>query len=373
MPVARDSSVAIPLVPSAAKSGRFLYQKAAAEIRRRIEAGVYSPAARLPTQVEFSRDLGVSQITVRRALAELVEEGLLYSVVGSGTYVTERPNAGDAGRRGCIAWISEEILGGYPLAKEVAVGIREQCHRRQLSLQLVEIPAESREPEAIAAHLPPGLTGAILLSPIHVSVIALLQERNVPYVMLHNDLADGYSYCVSCDYAAGAAEAGAHLLEQGCRRLMLVTAEETRYSTGQMTLSFNLLRRLSSSVGARFEIVHADYTGRQIYGLLDQWLGRSEPPDGILCVTDQMAETVTFAYRHRGLRVPEDAAVIGFGNSAQAEAGSLSSIDARNEVTGRVAMEVLGELMEGRVPQKHRWSVEPHLVVRESSQRRYKE
>lgn len=63
-------------------------QQIADLLRSRIEAGEYGP--KLPSIVTLSHDLGVSQMTVFRAIAILKDEGLLHSVPGLGTFVTER-------------------------------------------------------------------------------------------------------------------------------------------------------------------------------------------------------------------------------------------------------------------------------------------
>src|SRR5262245_1935181 len=68
---------------------RFLYQKVAAEIRRRIRAGVYQPGARIATESELVREFRVSAITVRRAIHDLSVEGLLTSRQGLGIFVTD--------------------------------------------------------------------------------------------------------------------------------------------------------------------------------------------------------------------------------------------------------------------------------------------
>ena len=54
-----------------------------------ILSGKLPPDAKIQSEREFSEDLGVSRMTVRRALTELVNEGLLERRHGSGTYVAQ--------------------------------------------------------------------------------------------------------------------------------------------------------------------------------------------------------------------------------------------------------------------------------------------
>jgi GntR family transcriptional regulator len=52
-----------------------------------ILSGQIAPDTKIQSEREFSEELGVSRMTVRRALTELVSEGLLERRHGSGTYV----------------------------------------------------------------------------------------------------------------------------------------------------------------------------------------------------------------------------------------------------------------------------------------------
>jgi GntR family transcriptional regulator len=54
-----------------------------------ILTGKLKPETKIQSEREFSEDLGVSRMTVRKALTELVNEGLLERKHGSGTYVAK--------------------------------------------------------------------------------------------------------------------------------------------------------------------------------------------------------------------------------------------------------------------------------------------
>src|SRR2546423_519619 len=69
----------------------FLYVDIAAEIRSRIAKGTLAPGSRLPSLSQFVDEFGVSAITIRRALGELMHEGLIEGHQGLGVFVKAVP------------------------------------------------------------------------------------------------------------------------------------------------------------------------------------------------------------------------------------------------------------------------------------------
>jgi GntR family transcriptional regulator len=65
-----------------------LYAQTTEALRRRIAEKVWTQGDRLPSEEELCRELGVSSITMRRAVATLVAEGLLVRLQGKGTFVS---------------------------------------------------------------------------------------------------------------------------------------------------------------------------------------------------------------------------------------------------------------------------------------------
>jgi GntR family transcriptional regulator, histidine utilization repressor len=64
-----------------------LYRKVKAMILRAIEAGEWLENGRLPSENELVKSLGISRMTIHRALRELTEAGVLVRVQGVGTFV----------------------------------------------------------------------------------------------------------------------------------------------------------------------------------------------------------------------------------------------------------------------------------------------
>lgn len=69
------------------------YEEIARDLRERIVAGEeFPPGAQLPMMRDIAAAHGVSDITVRKALALLTHEGLIYSRRRAGTFVREHPD-----------------------------------------------------------------------------------------------------------------------------------------------------------------------------------------------------------------------------------------------------------------------------------------
>lgn len=66
-----------------------LYQRVFGVLHQRIRTGVYAAGQRLNTEQELADEFGVSKATIRQAVGELVQRGLVSRQQGRGTFVTE--------------------------------------------------------------------------------------------------------------------------------------------------------------------------------------------------------------------------------------------------------------------------------------------
>lgn len=108
-----------------------LYHQVSRALRESILAGSWAPNEAIPPERELIERFGVSRITVRQALTDLVAEGLLYRQHGRGTFVASRSSAPIAETLSELTGHLEELqLRG--LEPEVEV----------LSLALLPMPAE---------------------------------------------------------------------------------------------------------------------------------------------------------------------------------------------------------------------------------------
>jgi LacI family transcriptional regulator len=198
-----------------------------------------------------------------------------------------------------------------------------------------------------------------------------LRRRNVPVVLV--DAADDGDALpsVSFDDVAGGRLAAEHLIATGRRRLAFVGArDEVR----------QVRERLE---GARQAVdAHADVTLEPFWtsgatsqrGLAfgDEIADRhpEDRPDGIVASNDHLAMGLLHGLTSRGVRVPEDIAVVGYDDIefARLAVVPLTSVRQPAREMGRAAAEMLiARISDADAPTSANVVYQPELVVRDST------
>lgn len=87
-----------------------------------IDAGAY-PDGKLPTESQIMECYGVTRYCVRKAIAELVTQGRVYSVRGGGMYVHERRREGYVSVN--LSGLSASFKPGELTSKVISIGVRD--------------------------------------------------------------------------------------------------------------------------------------------------------------------------------------------------------------------------------------------------------
>lgn len=116
-----------------------LYTQLKQAIMEDINRGVYAPNEKLPTETELCGKYGVSRITVRKAVLDLVEEGYLIRQQGKGTFV-KQPKV----KRELIAvnGYSEHMVASGKIPHQKVISY-ELCTASEDIAQKLQIPIES--------------------------------------------------------------------------------------------------------------------------------------------------------------------------------------------------------------------------------------
>lgn len=191
--------------------------------------------------------------------------------------------------------------------------------------------------------------------------VVLLGERTAGSALDH----------VGTDNVAAATDAVAHLVQLGRTRVAAVGGHGDPLDVTSR-LRLEGYRQALAAAGLPVEVGHArtpDYSpesGRlAVHALLDG----AARPDAVFCFSDDLATGALRALHERGVRVPEEVAVVGFDDTGASSylTPALTSIRQDRAEIARGALEILFERIGGQHGPPRDLSVPYSLVVRGSS------
>jgi GntR family transcriptional regulator len=95
---------------------RPIYLQLKEVLQNQIEQGIYLSHQQLPSERDLCQHYNLSRMTARRALHELIAEGLAYTRAGKGTFVSDKSKP--AGNRLEHSWDWQQVANsGKALAK----------------------------------------------------------------------------------------------------------------------------------------------------------------------------------------------------------------------------------------------------------------
>lgn len=205
---------------------------------------------------------------------------------------------------------------------------------------------------------------------VPVDELAMLSDSGIAVVALAESPADSMIDGVRFDDRLVALEATAYLLARDAGPVAHI-AGPSRTPVGRAREEgFADAYSAAGQAVPEGYVVTTDFTQQGGVEGARILLSLPNPPRAILCSNDLMALGVIRVARERGLRVPEDLAVMGVDDIAFAELANpaLSTVRLRVDALGRACGELLLERLSGRWSGAARNMVLPHeLVLRESA------
>jgi LacI family transcriptional regulator len=203
--------------------------------------------------------------------------------------------------------------------------------------------------------------------------IATVIEAGTPVVMFEREMPGFELDAVGIDNFRGAYDATSHLLQLGHRRIAFV---EGLANSVLSTDRVNGCRRALQEWGIEMDpllLARGDYLPESGRVAAENFLKLSEPPTAIFAFNDLMALGVLQVLDQRGLRVPEDVAVVGFDGIplTQYTSPALTTVRQPLAEMGVAAIELLLARIQDEGPDEAQFiRLDPELVVRDSTARR---
>ncbi|HYE05298.1 MAG TPA: GntR family transcriptional regulator [Planctomycetota bacterium] len=337
---------------------RPIYAQVKDWLRTRVAQGELAPGAAIPDQAVMAAELGISDMTVRRALIELADEGVLNRRRGKGTFVSQPTGRGAIATRLRIAIVTPLDLTHqrsplfYQRILQAMLRAAED-HGASINVRRDVRPyAESVAPLASAADL----AGIAVLGCWDDALIEATAATGRPLVLIDSvcpaslpDLDD-----VNHHDRVGALEAVGELLRLGHRRIAILTSDPRSPFFAQRLDGY---REAHAQAGVPVDealIQVAEPAAATSYVATRRLMADHDDITGWFCTTDEMAVGTMAALRDGGRRIPDDASVVGFGDIGMFSSPALSSVRIPMERLGREAVDCLFQRLDepSRPPQK---------------------
>lgn len=334
-----------------------------------------------PSIYDLAKELNVSVSTVSRALRDhpnvsQATKKRVHQLAQKHNYQPNQVAAALSRGRGTLIGVLVPHIDGYffgTIVRGIEAAAR-QAGYHVLICQSYEEEALQRE--AIDTMLQAQVAG-ILVSPAldtpDASVFAAVLDRGVPLVLFDRTIGRLKASAVTIDDYQGAYDVTEHLLQQGARRVAHLAGPQ------HLDIFRHRLRGYQDALQAHRVAYDPSLISPQglyieggMAGMADL-LALPVAPDAVFAATDFAAIGAAQYLKQRGLRVPADVLLAGFGNELMSAYVDppLTTVNQLNVQMGETAVRLLLNVLEkaDTGPAPHRFVLKPELIVRQSSER----
>jgi DNA-binding LacI/PurR family transcriptional regulator len=338
------------------------------DLLSRITRGDLSGKTSLPTEEVLAKHYDCSRPTLRKAIEELKQAGIVNTVRGSGAYITASSGFGmpaDSGNLFAIIFpnlgpghFSDPVCsllaqytsaqgdslvwGGYisPKSDMLKMDIQQICERyiSQRIAGLFFSPFEYHEKSDL----------------INKEIASVISDAGIPIVLIDSNI---HAYptvnefdLVSMDHIHASYILTEHIIAQGYRRIFFSAPPNSRH-----TIKLRLIGYNAALIQHDLPPEHLVESSADDTAMLEHFI-RSKKPDALICSNDITAIGVINSLEKLGLRIPGDLAVAGFDylSKAMPFVRPITSIEQPIEAIAQTALSLmLDRIGDPRKPAAH--------------------
>jgi LacI family transcriptional regulator len=333
------------------------------------------------TLKDIARDLGVSVITVSKALRNHsdISEQTKARVLKRVQELNYRPNLSAralvTGRTNLIGFVIPDLLHSF--FSEVVRGVSLSLRNSGYTLVVTSSEQDPKLERQAVEQLIARRVDILLIASTHwtVEMFRRIEEAGIPYILIDRSFTGLAAHFVGVNDEEVGALATQYLIDMGCKRVAHIGGPALSSLLGRLEGYKRALAKnnfvfdpeLVMSTDRAEE--HGDASA---YNATQILLGQNPRPDGIFCYNDLAAYGAISAVLDAGLRVPEDVSVIGCGNLLYNKflRVPLTSVDQQSAAIGQRAAKLALQLLEADQPVVPKLIyLEPRLVIRASTRK----
>jgi len=310
---------------------------------------------RKPSMVDVAKRAGVSQTTVSYVLSGrkdvVIPETTRERIWRAARELGYRPNSL---ARGLVKGKTQTIGVLMPRMDSsfhalIMDGIQEVCttadYRVLLADSRHDAELEARQVEMLLEHRVDGIISIAVAGASSGSWVRMLKREGVPLVIVDEHTFEGEADCVVSDDVTGARAAVEHLIRLGHQRIVHLSAG-TDMSAARDRCAGYLAAMREAGIQPREEWVKGDsffMPVERIHEIVAELLDMPKAPTALFAANDDLAAEAIEVARLRGIAVPQQLAIVGYGNT---EVGRHLRLTTVHQDPRRMGQEAARRLMQ---------------------------
>ena len=328
---------------------------------------------------DIARDLGVSAVTVSKVLrnhrdiGSETRERVLQRIKELNYQPNQNARALATGKTHLVGLIVPDLLHQFfaQLTKGVSRNLRKQGYGLIIASSEEDPEFEKQEiDQMLARHV-----DALIIASTQKTAQSFkrISARHIPYVLVDRKLEGLSANFIGTDDVKAGTLATEHLIEKGCRRIAHIGGDYLSTAADRLAGYRAALAAHGFDAPKKYIFLRTQLDDAAVatgYSAMQALLKLQPKPDGVFCFSDPIATGAMQAILEKGLRIPEDVAIVGCGNVLYASAlrVPLSSVNQESETMGECAAKMVLELVNSRAKTEPReMRLRPELVARASS------
>lgn len=346
------------------------------ELKQMILEEKIKPGEKMPSENVLTAKYGVSRQTVRKAISNLINEGFVYAIQGSGTYCSDASRFKKESKDIAVVMT---YLSDYIFPKVIS-GIDSVLSENGYSIVLKNTNnSRTREIKCLEELIEKNIDG-IIIEPSKSNVFCKhkylydkLDSFGIPYIFIQGS----YSVMedkphVIMDDEKGAYLLTEHLISLGHRNILGVFKSDDTQGQNRHKGYAKALAKAGITYDPENVIwFYTEDRAVHPYTTLQKMIKSGKKVDAIVAYNDQIAFHLIKAIRELGLKVPEDISITGYDNSQTTDNTdiTLTTIAHPQQELGKIAAEALLKMIRHEEVDKT-IVIDPKLITGTSCQKK---
>jgi len=369
-----------------------LYNQIRQYVVDQINKDIWKPGSRLPSEAELAKQFNVSRVTIKTAITDLMNSGVIYRIQGKGSFVSEgvsgepvvyKPNKEAKLGTKLIAFILPAIISSF--RTKLLEGIERELSDKGYKLLYCSTMSSQEEEKRVLNEMTALGVSGIVIFPVdgesYNDQILRLKLSHFPFVVVDRYFRGIETNSVCVDNIEGGRLATDLLLSLGHRQIGLISTRITDTTSIEDRVAGyeKALSEYHIAVDHRLRLTNLNATdldailkeGQADPGSLEEIIAfiQSNPAiSAIFAVNLSVGLTIIQAAESIGLRIPDDLSVVFFDQYEMADFAKIPPtcvIQNADEIS-KAAVELLLSAIRNPYGETRKVELVPKLLIRES-------